>query len=439
METPTIVAPPLVTSRAPSLGAVLLALALPPVFTHIDYQPTFDVGALTVQLADIAVLVVGLYALIAHRNELRRLAPARAVWIATAALFAWILAACFYPLLFHDSYDVEKHLVSGLKWFEYVLLAIAPALVLRTRRDVHLVFAVLAWWTALAAFVAVTQFFGAGWFAAWGAGSRQPSFVGTHDLAAVGGAALLAGLVALIATGEPFSSRRLAWLCLVAGAVAFVLGGATAGVVGLALACGALLVKTRARHLLLIGGVGLLCAVGVLAIRSKDFADFTRFVGLREREQPRGVQTYSQRTVLAYIGGRVWLDHPVVGVGWHGTDEYENLAPYVDDARGKFRDQNPQSFPAPGHPYGVQTLYVEALADLGAIGFALVVAWLVVAGWIAWRGPPPLALVGLTWVLLVIGLWSAEGFTSGIPLDGVTWLGIGFGVAAAARAGTVVG
>jgi O-antigen ligase len=439
MEQPTIVAPPAVISRAPSLGAVLLALALPPVFTHIDYQPTLDVGALTVQLADVAVVVVGVYALIAYRHELRRLAAARWIWIATAAFFAWILVACFYPLLWQDSYRVGKHLVSALKWYEYVLLAIAPALVLRTRRDVHWFFAVLAGWTALAALVAVTQFLGAGWFDAWGAGSRQPSFVGTHDLAAVGGAAVLAGLVALARARDLFPEPWVAWLCLVAGGIAFVLGGATAGVVGLALACAALLVVTRLQHVLLIGGACLLCTLGVLAIRSKDFADFTRFVGLRDREQPQGVQTYSQRTVLAYVGGRVWLDHPVVGVGWHGSDEFDNLAPYLDDARRKFPDQHPQSFPSAAHPYGVQTLYVEALADLGVIGFALLLAWLAAALWVAWRGPPPLALVGLTWVLLVIGLWSAEGFTSGIPLDGVTWLGIGFAVAAAARAGTVDG
>jgi O-antigen ligase len=395
------------------------------------------VGSLTIQLADVAVVAVGVYALVVYRHELRRLLPARMVWIVTAALFAWILAACFYPLLRQESYDTGKHLVSALKWYEYALLAAAPALVLRTRRDVHLLFTVLAAWAALAALVGVSQFLGASWFDAWGAGSRQPSFVGTHDLAAVAGAALLAALVALTGERGLFPDRRLAWACLAAGGVGFVLGGATAGVVGLVLACAALVAVTRMRHMLLIGGVLALCAVGVLAIRSKDFADFTRFVGLREREQPRGVQTYSQRTVLAYIGGRVWLDHPVVGVGWHGTDEYENLEPYVDDARRKFSDQHPQSFPSPEHPYGVQTLYVEALADLGVIGFVLLAGWFAAAMWIAWRGPPPLALVGLTWVLLAIGLWSAEGFTSGIPLDGVTLLGIGFGVAAAARAGTV--
>jgi O-antigen ligase len=82
----------------------------------------------------------------------------------------------------------------------------------------------------------------------------------------------------------------------------------------------------------------------------------------------------------------------------------------------------------------VQTLYLEALADLGVIGFLLLGAFFAVGLWIAWRGPPPLATVGLTWLLLVIGLWTAEGFTSGIPLDGVTWLGVGFAVAAMTEA-----
>ena len=151
------------------------------------------------------------------------------------------------------------------------------------------------------------------------------------------------------------------------------------------------------------------------------------------------MQTYAQRTVLLYVGGRVWADNPVVGVGWHGTDEYENLAPYVDDAKRKFPEQDPQSFPSPRQPFGVQSLYVEALADLGLIGFALLVAWFGAALAVAWRAPPPLALLGLTWILLAVGLWAAEGFTSGIPLAAVTWLGIGFAVAAAAAPATVRG
>jgi O-antigen ligase len=423
-----------VASRFPSLGAALLALTLPPLFTHIKYQPKFDVGAATVQLADIMVLIAGLYALVVYRHDLARLRPARALWIAIAALFGWILIAAFYGKHHWDGYRLGKHLLSAAKWEEYVLLAIVPALVLRRRRDERIMFGTLAAWTALAAFVGVTQFLGAGWFAAWGAGSRQPSFIGTHDLAAVGGAALLAGLVALTLDDTFFPTRRWAWACFAVGLAAFVLGGASAGIVGLVPAGAALLVVARGRHLVLVATVVAAASIAVLAIRSKDVGDFARFLGLRKQEAPKGVQTYAQRTMLAYLGVRVWRDYPVLGVGWHGTDEFHNLAPYMADVHRRYPNQVPQSYPAPNHPYGVQTLYLEALADLGVIGFLLLAAFFAVGLLIAWRGPPPLATVGLTWLLLVIGLWTAEGFTSGIPLDGVTWLGVGFAVAAVAEA-----
>lgn len=411
---------------------MLLALALPPLFTHIDYQPTFGVGAATVQLADIAVVVVGVYALVVYRRELSRLRAARGVWIATAALFVWILAATAYGRLHWDGYRLGKHLLSAAKWDEYALLAIAPALVWRAWRDLRAFFAMLTLWTGLAAIVGLTQFFGAGWFGAWGAGSRQPSFVGTHDLAAVGGAALLAALVALALDAPLFPSRTWAWACFAAGLVGFVLGGASAGLLGLVPAGAALLAIGRGRRAVLVAASVIVACVGVLAIRSKDVADFTRFLGVRKQEQPKGVQTYAQRTILAYFGVRVWLDHPVLGVGWHGTDEFHNLRPYVGDARRRWPNQNPKSFPSPAHPYGVQTLYVQALSDLGAIGLLLLAAFFGAALWLALRAPPPLATVGLTWLLLVLGLWAAEGFTSGIPLDAVTWLGVGFAVAAAA-------
>jgi O-antigen ligase len=410
----------------------LLALALPPLFTHIHYQPTVTVSGATVQLADLAVIVVGVYAIVVYRNELVRLRAARWVWIAVAALFVWILVATVYGKLHWDGYRFGKHLLSAAKWDEYVLLAIAPALVLRARRDVHAVFTMLTVWASLAALVGLTQFFGARWFAAWGAGSRQPSFVGTHDLAAVGGGALLAGLVALVLDAPLFPSRAWAWGCFAAGFVAFVLGGASAGILGLVPAGIALALAGRRRHLLLIALTVVVASAGVLAIRSKDVADFTRFLGLRKQEQPKGVQTYAQRTILVYFGVHVWLDHPLLGVGWHGTDEFHNLQPYLAGANRRWPNQNPQSFPSPAHPYGVQTLYVQALSDLGLIGAALLAAFFVAVVWLALRAPPPLATVGLTWFLLVLGLWAAEGFTSGIPLDAVMWLGVGFAVAAAA-------
>ena len=35
------------------------------------------------------------------------------------------------------------------------------------------------------------------------------------------------------------------------------------------------------------------------------------------------------------------------------------------------------------------------------------------------------ALLALTWIALLVWLWTAQGFVAGIPLDALTWLGFG--------------
>ena len=34
----------------------------------------------------------------------------------------------------------------------------------------------------------------------------------------------------------------------------------------------------------------------------------------------------------------------------------------------------------------------------------------------------PVALVGLGWLLVAIGVWAGIGLVSGLPLDALTWL-----------------
>jgi hypothetical protein len=34
-------------------------------------------------------------------------------------------------------------------------------------------------------------------------------------------------------------------------------------------------------------------------------------------------------------------------------------------------------------------------------------------------------LVALTWIALLVWLWTAQGFVAGIPLDALTWLAVG--------------
>ena len=106
-----------------------------------------------------------------------------------------------------------------------------------------------------------------------------------------------------------------------------------------------------------------------------------------------------------------------------------------------FAGLSEKAFPSPEHPYGIQNAYVQALADLGAIGFVLLLATfaagIFLAARVAIRGSPEGLLAGTlagAWLLLVMGTWTAVGLVAGVPLDALTWIALGLAAAAAAGA-----
>ncbi|MET0938586.1 MAG: hypothetical protein ABWY51_05125, partial [Gaiellaceae bacterium] len=148
------------------------------------------------------------------------------------------------------------------------------------------------------------------------------------------------------------------------------------------------------------------------------------------------------RTMLAYIGWQIFLDHPVAGAGWQSSaKEDEVYGDYLEDARREFPDTPEEAFPSPEHPYGIQNAYVQALADLGLVGFGLLLLTFLTGLWLTvravLRGPPPEVLPGTlagAWLLLVMGTWTAVGLVAGVPLDALTWIALGLAAAAAAGA-----
>jgi O-antigen ligase len=200
----------------------------------------------------------------------------------------------------------------------------------------------------------------------------------------------------------------------------------------------AIVVRRSWRRVVAILAIAAVAGGGVALLRGGDIASFLHLLGIGKQEQTTGVETYTQRTLLVYIGWRIFLDHPAVGVGWHGSSEEWAYAPYLDDARREFPSAPPLAFPSPEHPWGVQNAYVQSLADLGVVGsllfLGLLATCLVVAGRRALRGPPESALVPLVavcWLLVAIGVLSATGFVAGIPTDAVTWLAIGLAAVSA--------
>jgi O-antigen ligase len=412
-------------------GAILLAAAIPIVCLHIRFQPGVRVPLgsthLGLELSDAAVVVVGAAGILSGiRDGFGRLRPALALWILAAALLLWILIRT----------QTLDHAVTAAKFVEYALLAVAAPLLLRRRSDYEFVAFAIAAWSVVATFVGLLQFVGLDVAAGWPAGRRQPSFLGHFDFAALSGVALGIGLAALI-----IGRRRIGWIPVASGVIGLILAGAVTGLIGIGAAGIAILYAAHRRGDLTRGAVVLvvatagIVAAGVLVLRAGDFEQFFRFLGVKqaERSTSADVQSYSQHTLLAYIGYRIWLRHPIAGAGWQASGEHSTYAPELPAAHRKFPDVAPLAFPAPGHEYGVQNGYVQMLADLGVIGLLLWLGGFAVALVIALRANAPPGAVAAYTLLTAMGIWAAQGLVAGLPLDALTWLGFGFAATAAAN------
>jgi O-antigen ligase len=433
-----------------SLGALVLALAIPFLFLHERYQPSFALDwqstSVEIRPSDLAALLVVVAALVsAARLGSGRLGAARILWVTGVALLVWLAFETFRPVSIDDA-RFEEHLVSFLKFGEYALLAPAVPLLVRRSQDLALVLGMFVLWSAVATTVALVQFFGVDIFDAWNPGWRQPSFLGHHDLAAL--SAVVAGLaVAGILLGaRRLPSPRLFAVALVAGALGLVVAGSLAAAIGFAVGAlaAALVARQRfafsSRRFIAMLALVAVVAAGVTAIRADSLEEFVRFLGISEQREPEGVETYSQRTVLAYIGIRIWEDNPVLGVGWQRSSRVEVFEPYLADARRRFPDVVDLAFPAAGREWGVQNLYIQILADAGLVGLALLLAVGVAGMVLLWRtvahAPRPWAagagIATICAILTLAGEWASLGIVAGIPILAATCILLGIAAAGAA-------
>jgi O-Antigen ligase len=407
---------------------VVLALAIPAVFWHLRYQPKveLDAGSTTIgiEFSDVAVAATVLAAVVAGRRlgfaPLRRGVP---LWICMALLFAWIGVGLAHGAASAD-YPWQTHAVTAAKFFEYALLAPAVVLLVRRRADLLVVVGVLIAWSVVASVVGLAQFFGANIFVSGATGGRQLSFLGFHDFGGLSAAVLACGCA-----GIALRSFRLAWIAAASGAVGVILSGSVAAVIGLGVAAVALVAVAALRgelwprRLAVVAAIVAVTAGGVAAMRANELDNVLQLVGIEtERAPQKDVESYAHRAVLAWIGWRIFLDHPLVGAGWEASGDPHTFMPYVPAARREFPDEPPLAFPSPQRRYGVQNLYVQTLADLGAVGFLLLAAVFAAAVWLALRVR---AAIGLLLTAVVAGLWIAQGIVAGIPLDALTWLGLG--------------
>lgn len=414
------------------------AAALPLLVLHRMYQPVHvSIGPLDVFSSDIAAGLVVVAALVAGvRFGWRPLRRPLVLWVFAALLLGLLLVSCFYRPLVHTT----KHLASTAKIVEYALLAPSVVLLLRRRLDFERFLAAFvavnvaaSIWGMLEFLGVVDEFFGRR------PAQREVSFIGIHDFAVFSGMTLMIGVVGL-------SLGRRGWLVRVAvatGIVGTILPAsvfAYAGVVAAALVAAAIGWRAgtlTARRLLAIAAIVAVVGAGVYELRGSDVTNFLSFLGHASptKSEEQNIQTGAQHVLLAYIGFKMWEAHPWLGVGFdRSTDQY---GPYIAAAKRRFPDQAPSAFPSPEHRWGVQNLWVQALADTGVVGAALLVATFVAALVLAVRALAPtpfLALVVVSWILVAAATWNAVGDVAGVPIAALTWLTFGLAASAAGAA-----
>ena len=421
---------------AVDLPLIVLATTLVLSLIRAIDQPSFTVeiagSEVTFVLADAAIAVLAGFCLqrLLGRGSLPR--PARAVAIAAAAFSAWLFLS--------SAANGATAVIAAAKLLEYGVLALGLVLFVRRRLQLWLLVGVLVAFTVVAVGYGVLAFFDAPFVESRFPGRRQPSFLGEHDLAALSTMTLAVALAALFTPRHRLG--RLPLVAGIAGAIGVVLGAAVAGLLGLYLAVGAIVAVAVARHeatkraVLLTAIITGAITIGVLSLRSGDLGAFLRSVGIGERQEDSfgNAASWNERLIDAYIGGRVFLDNPVVGTGWHGELPPDEWARFLDDAHARFPGQPATYFPDADDDFIPQQTYDQVLYSLGVVGalLFLVLAFVTVRTAVRvvglWpRGDPDEAAAYLpaAWVAALAGGLSGAALFGGIPLAAIFWITIG--------------
>jgi hypothetical protein len=419
--------------RAADVLPLVAAAAIPLVFLHRRYQAHASLGPVDVYGSDVAIAIALLAAAVAGvLFGWERVLRPRLLWLFGSTLLGLFVVSCFWRPL----EVTTTHLITAAKVIEYALLAPAAVLLFRRSVDFERFLAVFVAWGVAAAGWGLLQFLGVVVeFEGKRPGQRDPSFLGHQDFGAFTGATLAVGLVAIVLAER----RRLAWIAVPAGSVGVIIDASIFAYLGVVLAAAAAVwVGRRAgtltvRRAVAVASILVVVGAGVSVLRGSDVTNYLSFLGVRPTatKPDPGVQSGSQRTMLAYIGLRIWEDHPLLGVGFDRSNN--RYQPYLAAAKRKFPAQSPQSYPSPRNKWGVQNLWLQLLADVGIVGFALGIATFASGLWLALRATriaPFTGLVAASWILVAAGTWNAVGIVAGIPLEAVTWLGLGLAVAA---------
>jgi O-Antigen ligase len=377
--------------------------------------PSVQIGVLDVTLADVALLTTGVLAL----NQLRtRPLPSRWLLVAAAAFGALIAVSSLA--------NGSDAVTAAGKLVELGLLGLGAAVFIDSPRRLRALLVLVV------AFAAVATAWGLIGFLTSNQ-ERQGSFMGEHDLAA------LATLAAAIGLERVHSRRgnpgRLAIVGLVIGVIGTILGAALASLIGIYLASLVMLLLARRRGdlrwtaALVTLAVAGISTAGTVALRGGDLGFLQSWFGPPAEQPGQYASSWSQRLIFTYVGGRIFLDQPVLGTGWYGLLPPEEFARYLPDARERFSDQPAHYFPPADGVFIPQQAYDQVLFELGLVGAGVLAVLLALAGWraavVSRRRDPDAAYIPALWLAAILGALAGAALFGGAPLTAMFWLALG--------------
>jgi hypothetical protein len=406
---------------------VLLLAAIAVAFVRTIDQPGLDLssGSVSVKVTPGDLVMAALAVVLVLRLVRTRSYPhvAAAITIAATLFAALILASAVA--------NGGTAFVAAAKLVELTVLLLGCVLLIDSSDRL---------WVVAILFVAITAIADV-----WGLvgfvqhpGDRQAAFVGEHDLAAISTLVLVVGLAAL------YSRHRLGRLPLAAGivgSVGIILGAALASLLGLFLAALALIAIAAFRGTLQLRPVVFTAAL-VLALtgatyemRSGDLGFLQQWLAPAADAQPgQYAGSWSQRLIYAYIGGRVFLDRPVLGTGWWGELPPHAYARFIPDARTRFPDQPPPYFPKADKPFIPQQTFDQVAYELGIVGLALLLSVIVIAArdslrstfrWPRGERDELAAYLAAPWLASLLGAIAGSALFGGTPMAALFWLTFG--------------
>ena len=403
-----------------------LCLLLAGVMLGWDHN-TLALGSVDLRITDTFYVALVIWVIFARRRD----PGGRGADVGQRQLVLWFLgvAISLYPVIILGSPgDLTEPLLAVLRLVETLSLVWIVPYVARSIRDLRVIFGVLS--------AVLTYEVGRSIISSGLSGTLSDSLEGANNKNTMG---LLAAVLVILAIAAPLLPRSGRAVMLVVGLSGVVLARSIGSIAALAIVVAFFGVTSqsrardtrRARRLLTLPRLLVVVAIGLMltsVLRPENVASSSSEINQ---------STTVHRQVLATAGLQLFIENPIVGVGWaRGPAEIGSVR--IDEVlRKQFSSVNPEFFPRK-NPTNVHNAYVEVIAETGIVGLVLFLIFVVTA----FRrirhilNDPSLSVDALAYarcaaaIILCVAVWFNDNAVFGLQPETV-FLAVMLGVVAA--------